>query len=111
MGGQLSQRVNSVRKKEKGKPKKTETKEEAEERIEKEGARVMTLHSSKGLEFDYVWIAGCSQGTLPSKQGILEEERRLMYVGMTRAKKDLTMSFVVSDLCPRSQFLEETGIR
>ena len=61
---------------------------------------LMTLHSAKGLEFDTVHIAGCDDGILPSrafegdytaeeKREKLEEERRLFYVGLTRAKKNL----------------------
>ncbi|MCL2207415.1 MAG: UvrD-helicase domain-containing protein [Fibromonadales bacterium] len=61
---------------------------------------LMTLHSAKGLEFDSVHIAGCDEGILPSKafagdyteaerQEKLEEERRLFYVGLTRARKNL----------------------
>jgi len=61
---------------------------------------LMTLHSAKGLEFDSVHIAGCDDGILPSKaydaeytpeekKEKLEEERRLFYVGLTRAKKHL----------------------
>ncbi len=59
---------------------------------------LMTIHLSKGLEFDNVFIAGCNEGLLPhsrslSSQNETEEERRLMYVSMTRAKKDLYISF------------------
>jgi len=59
---------------------------------------LMTIHLSKGLEFDYVFIAGCNEGLLPhsrslSSQNETEEERRLMYVAMTRAKKELFISF------------------
>ena len=61
---------------------------------------LMTLHSAKGLEFDAVHIAGCDEGILPSKafsgdyteierKEKLEEERRLFYVGLTRARKEL----------------------
>ena len=58
---------------------------------------LMTLHTAKGLEFDSIFIIGCEQGTLPhirafDEPGGLQEERRLMYVGMTRAKKKLTLS-------------------
>ena len=57
---------------------------------------LMTLHSSKGLEFDTVFISGMEEGLFPSFQSMeddrLEEERRLAYVGMTRAKKRLILS-------------------
>ena len=72
--------------------------------------RLMTLHSSKGLEFDRVWMMGCQQGTLPSRESPIDEERRLFFVGMTRAKRDLTISYVISELNPKSMFIRETGI-
>ena len=60
---------------------------------------LMTLHSAKGLEFPYVYLAGMEDGLFPSYMTItadspeeLEEERRLCYVGITRAMKDLTMT-------------------
>jgi len=57
---------------------------------------LMTLHAAKGLEFAYVFITGCEQGVFPlERQGNiadLEEERRLMYVGITRAKQELYLS-------------------
>jgi len=57
-----------------------------------------TVHLAKGLEFDTVFIAGAAEGLLPHIRSIdndasLEEERRLMYVAMTRAKKNLFISF------------------
>jgi len=59
--------------------------------------RMMTLHAAKGLEFPYVFIIGCEDGTLPHEvaveEGSLEEERRLMYVGITRAKIQLWLSY------------------
>ena len=60
---------------------------------------LMTLHSAKGLEFPYVYLAGMEDGMFPSSmcifsgdQSELEEERRLCYVGITRAMKELTMT-------------------
>lgn len=57
---------------------------------------LMTMHSAKGLEFDYVFIPGVEDGLFPSSMsmeepGGMEEERRLCYVGITRAKKELTL--------------------
>ena len=58
--------------------------------------RLMTLHASKGLEFPAVFVAGLTEGTLPlempSRPADLEEERRLLYVGMTRAREELILS-------------------
>ncbi|MAE68643.1 ATP-dependent DNA helicase PcrA [bacterium] len=59
---------------------------------------LMTLHLCKGLEFDHVIIAGCEEGIFPHANSMfdkeqLEEERRIMYVGMTRAKKHLRLMF------------------
>jgi DNA helicase-2/ATP-dependent DNA helicase PcrA len=60
--------------------------------------KLTTIHLAKGLEFDKVFIAGASEGLLPHARALLslaeiEEERRLMYVAMTRAKKELYVSF------------------
>jgi len=59
--------------------------------------RMMTMHASKGLEFRYVFIVGCEDGVLPHEvsldEGNLQEERRLLYVGITRAKERLWMSY------------------
>ncbi len=59
---------------------------------------VMTLHMSKGLEFDYVFIMGIEEGLLPHSRSLdtdhaLEEERRLLYVGITRARKKAFLSW------------------
>ncbi len=62
--------------------------------------RLMTIHSAKGLEFEHVYMAGMEDGLFPSYMTIvsddptdMEEERRLAYVGITRAKDDLTMTY------------------
>ncbi|MFC2137843.1 UvrD-helicase domain-containing protein, partial [Bacteroidota bacterium] len=67
--------------------------------IEKVG--IMTLHAAKGLEFECVFIVGCEDGLLPywsfsDDQNDIEEERRLLYVGMTRAKKYLYLSHAIN---------------
>ena len=62
-----------------------------------DAVQMMTLHLSKGLEFDVVFITGLEEGLFPLIQNIddinVEEERRLAYVGMTRAKKKLFLSY------------------
>ena len=82
-----------------------------------------TLHGSKGLEFDYVWIPGVTEGNIPyfrqlhtedQKQMNIEEERRLFYVGITRAKTYLRLSgtFAGADgslTRDMSRFLKEIG--
>lgn len=59
--------------------------------------QLMTLHSSKGLEFPFVYIIGCEENIIPHKNSIdsgnIDEERRLFYVGITRAKKNLVLSY------------------
>lgn len=62
-----------------------------------ENATIMTLHAAKGLEFNAVFIVGCEEGLIPysmfsQHESDVEEERRLLYVGMTRAKKYLFLS-------------------
>ncbi len=81
--------------------------------------QLMTVHSAKGLEFEAVFITGLEEGLFPhenslSEGGGLEEERRLMYVAITRARKHLFLSFAQSRLLHgqtrygiRSRFLEE----
>jgi len=73
---------------------------DADEYDEDAPVSLMTLHSAKGLEFDTVFLAGLEEGLLPHSRsldtpGELEEERRLMYVGMTRAKRSLVLSRAV----------------
>ncbi len=64
----------------------------------KDGVRLMTLHQAKGLEFSHVFIVGLEEGLLPHSRSIdniyeLEEERRLFYVGITRAKSKLYITY------------------
>ncbi|MEO8053592.1 MAG: UvrD-helicase domain-containing protein [Acidobacteriota bacterium] len=72
---------------------------DADEADEKKGILLITLHAAKGLEFDDVFLAGAEDGSLPHASSrddddAFEEERRLAYVGMTRAKERLTISWV-----------------
>lgn len=71
------------------------------------GVALMTLHGAKGLEFPNVWMAAMDEGTLPHDDSTLVEERRLCYVGMTRAKNQLVCS--CSTMQP-SRFLMEAGL-
>ncbi len=80
--------------------------------------RLMTLHASKGLEFPHVFLVAVEEGILPHansiEQGTLDEERRLAYVGITRAEKNLIISYATKrsrfgeiNLCKPSRFLSE----
>ncbi len=81
--------------------------------------QLMTLHSAKGLEFNIVFIVGCEEGILPHNQAQfseeeMEEERRLAYVGMTRAKKEVYLVYSFKrrlfgnlSVNPPSRFLSE----
>ncbi len=84
---------------------------------------MMTLHSAKGLEFDNVFIPGMEENLFPSSRSVddgnrLEEERRLMYVGITRARKRLFLSYASERMLynqynhnPPSRFLREIPAR
>ena len=66
----------------------------------KPGVTLITLHSTKGLEFDHVFLTGMEEGICPHNRAIneekgIEEERRLVYVGMTRARQSLTLTRAV----------------
>ncbi len=89
-------------------------KKEKERSTAREGIRLMTLHAAKGLEFDTVFIIEANEGRIPYKkartEAETEEERRLFYVGMTRAKDLLRICYVKTkngkDSDP-SRFVEE----
>jgi len=85
-----------------------------------DGVQLATLHASKGLEFKHVFLVGVEEGLLPHQsaldEGNLEEERRLMYVGITRAQRSLTVTWCERrksgpDLrvCEPSRFIAEMG--
>ena len=83
----------------------------------KEGVTISTLHAVKGLEYDIVYILNVNEGSIPYRKAVLaeavEEERRLFYVGMTRAKKKLVLAYVKRQYEKErepSRFLEETGL-
>jgi DNA helicase-2/ATP-dependent DNA helicase PcrA len=68
--------------------------------IDQSNVTIMTIHSAKGLEFDYVFLSGWEEGVFPSERSRLandlEEERRLAYVGLTRARKKAFISFALN---------------
>lgn len=89
-------------------------KEQNKKNGEKEGVNLMTMHAAKGLEFDTVFVIEANEGNCPYKKATadeeIEEERRLFYVAMTRAKRKLVISYVKEkngkDLLP-SRFVSE----
>ena len=72
--------------------------------------KLMTMHASKGLEFKHIWVMGCEDGKIPSQKGLMDEERRLFYVALTRARQRLTVSYVVGEDSRPSPFLFESGL-
>jgi DNA helicase-2/ATP-dependent DNA helicase PcrA len=75
-----------------------DSKEESED-----GVRILSMHSSKGLEFPNVFICCCEDGVIPHRRSIdenpenMDEERRLFYVAMTRAEDRLVLTFSIFD--------------
>lgn len=90
-----------------------------EKEDDKNKVTIMTVHSAKGLEFKYVFIAGVEEDLFPSAMSAaslreLEEERRLFYVALTRAKEQVTISYTnsrfrwgVMNYCKPSRFIKE----
>ncbi|HLY87149.1 MAG TPA: ATP-dependent DNA helicase UvrD2 [Gaiellaceae bacterium] len=71
------------------------------------GVHLLTLHRSKGLEWDAVLLPHVEEGELPVRRGDVDEERRLFYVGLTRAKRHLLVTWEGKP----SRFLDELGVR
>ena len=68
---------------------------------DKDRVNIMTMHGSKGLEFETVWLPDLNEGIIPTRSAVteeqIEEERRMLYVAMTRAKKALIMSYITGN--------------
>jgi len=60
---------------------------------DKNGVSLMTIHKAKGLEFPVVFVIGMVEGMLPNKQGDIEEERRVAFVGLSRAMTHLYLTY------------------
>jgi DNA helicase-2/ATP-dependent DNA helicase PcrA len=91
--------------------------ESDQDKITDEMINVMTIHASKGLEFEHLFVIGMEEGFFPLNDADIEEERRLAYVAITRAKKELTLSYVESryirgqrSRVSKSRFLTEAGL-
>ena len=91
--------------------------ESDQDKIADEMINVMTIHASKGLEFDHLYVIGMEEGFFPLGDADIEEERRLAYVAITRARKELTLSHVESryirgqrSRVSKSRFLTEAGL-
>ena len=91
---------------------------EGREQDAPDAVRLSTLHAAKGLEFPHVFLVGLEEGVLPHREAIeagnVDEERRLMYVGLTRAQETLHLSYCVTRKragekidCAPSRFLAE----
>ncbi len=97
--------------------------DEKENQLKNNAIALMTMHSAKGLEFPYVYMVGLEEGILPHRRAVeaegnaIDEERRLAYVGVTRAQEQLTLSFTLTrrkwgkarDTVPSRFLYEMTG--
>ena len=90
-----------------------------QDKIDSENISIMSIHAAKGLEFDYLFVIGLEEGFFPlvGDGSDIEEERRLGYVAITRAKEELTLSFSESRFyrgrraeLTKSRFLKESGL-
>jgi len=80
---------------------------------EEVGVKLLTYFKSKGLQWDTVILTTCNEGLIPHKKAKVEDERRLFYVALTRAQKNLFISYVKSACRSKvipSRFLYEAGI-
>ncbi len=83
-----------------------------------DAVKLMTIHGSKGLEFEKVFVIGVNEEVFPNLRGDIEEERRLMYVASTRAKSELIISRPIftknyggnEEMKQRSRFINELGL-
>ena len=88
----------------------TETFQDESVSDNKKGVALMTIHKAKGLEFTIVFVVGLVEGIMPSKKGDMEEERRICFVGISRAMNLLYLSYSQSYLgqaVKKSLFLDE----
>lgn len=75
-----------------------------------DSVKLMTVHSAKGLEFPVVFLINCTDGKFPHSNGDISEERRIFYVGITRARDYLYFTGYMTDKRGLSEFLWEAGV-